>query len=65
MGCGRESASSLKSKGPRVPAVGLTHSSDGWKMWPLLMGRGIRDSHYSRRADRTKRQGIQREAELA
>lgn len=29
----------------------------------LLMGRGIRGSHHSRGADRTKRQGIQREAE--
>lgn len=66
LACGRESALSFKSKRPHVPAIGLTHSHDGRKIWPLLMGRGRRCSHYSRGVDSAaRRQGIQREAELA
>lgn len=65
--CGRKSALSFKSKRPpHISAMGLLHAHGGDKIWSLLMGRGIRDSHYSRRVDRAaRRQGVQEEAELA
>lgn len=46
---------SFKGKRPHIPATRLTHSHYGVKIWPFLMGSGIRYSHYKRGIDRAAR----------